>query len=695
MTRITVTFIGGAILGVLATLIVTRLDISTDSWPDAAVRDIADVQKMEHAVADKHRNERFANLSSVEELVTLPTEFARMEAMHALAGRSSSADVQNLIYETNRIADDVERVRLLNVLFSRLTELDPRSALVMARSDPFRMVRSAEQTVWRAWARENFEDALFEAKMQSSSVDRNTAAQSLYSAFGFMGNETTERIEAELGVGPDRMIRSRFLYQLADKSPAEAIAFINSLARDNQQQELVSWLAHYLSLRDPDAALDHADLFVVAADGKRYSNIINRNIARDNPRVAIDRWLAGGRKDSLNGELLSAVNALASTDVDAVKRLFEAARSDQERQMLGSAIAAGLVKDDPAEALAWARAHETERHPMLQSMVLMRIAQTDPQLALTKALETPHAEVRSTLVSSVVQQVAQTDPAEAAAYLQQIPGRHEKLEASQRIVSYWVRTDPDAAIDWVFSQEEDVTGHLAHTVATMLTHTDVDAAIRLLPRMDQNMQGSLRQQIAHRLAESRSPIEAQNFIQQFEGQEGYDQLQTSLISGVARTDAVAARQLADQLADGNARDRVYVEVISQRAKTDPRDATRWLRNIGDETMRAAATGQLAMHWYQHDPGGASRWVASLPVGSLRDSAIVHMSSAWRDISAEQEQLIASIQDPNKRGQAKIQRIYRAMQTNPAKARELLNDADITDSQRQQVEATLNRVGVSF
>ena len=175
MARTIVALIGGVILGVLATLVLARLEISTDPSPDAAVRDIAGVQRMEQTVADKHRDERFANLLSVEELVTLPTEFARMEAMHSLAGRSSSADVQNLIYETNRIADDVERVRLLNVLFSRLTELDPRSALVMARSDQFRMVRSAEQTVWRAWARQNFEDALFEAKMQSSFADRSSA----------------------------------------------------------------------------------------------------------------------------------------------------------------------------------------------------------------------------------------------------------------------------------------------------------------------------------------------------------------------------------------------------------------------------------------------------------------------------------------------------------------------------------------
>ena len=73
------------------------------------------------------------NFASIEEVVALPTEFARSSALYAIAGRSDSADVQNLIFEANRIADDEERVRLLGILFFRLAETDPRSALALAR----------------------------------------------------------------------------------------------------------------------------------------------------------------------------------------------------------------------------------------------------------------------------------------------------------------------------------------------------------------------------------------------------------------------------------------------------------------------------------------------------------------------------------------------------------------------------------
>ena len=695
MVRTMVALIGGVILGILAMLAIARFGPMDTLPSDEIVRDIVDVPTMAQAVAEKHRDEQFTKLISVEDVAALPTEFARSEAMHVLAGRSDSAGVQKLIFEADRIADVVERASLLDILFFRLAEIDPHSALALARTDYFYAMRSIERTVWHAWARKDLEDALFAAKTQTSIVHKKSAAQSLYAAFGYMGNETTERIEAELGIGPDRTSRGRYLYQLADKSPADAIAFINGLERGTEQHEYVSWLAYYVSLRDPAAALGYANLFTVATDGKRYSSIISSNIARENPQAVIDRWLASGRIDRSSREFYSAVGVLASSDVDAAKQYFEYARSDEERQILGSAIATELAKKDPDEALAWARANEDDRFPMLQMSVLGQIAQTDPQLALTKALETPNAQMRSNLISNVVQHIAQNDPADAVAYLDQIPDRQQKLEASQHLVSSWARSDPDAAIDWILSQDEETAGQLAQAVAGRLLRSDIDAVIRMLPRMDEGNQGNLRQQIAQRLAASRSPGEAQIFIQQFAGQPGFDQLQASLISGVAQTDAVMAKQLADQLADGYARDRAYVQVISQHAQTDPLQAARWLRSVGDENLRGAAAGQLATQWYQNDPSAASRWVASLPPGSSRDDAIVNISSQWHDSTVEQEQLIASIQNREKRSQAKVRRIYKVMRTNPGKAWELLEDKDITSEHRRQTEAMMSQFGTRF
>ena len=199
----------------------------------------------------------------------------------------------------------------------------------------------------------------------------------------------------------------------------------------------------------------------------------------------------------------------------------------------------------------------------------------------------------------------------------------------------------------------------------------------------------MRQQIAHRLATNRSPTDAQNFIRQFQGQPGYERLQASVISGIAQTDIGTARQLAEQLVDDAARSRAYAGIIERHAQTDPADAARWLNNISDESLRGRSAGRVAAHWYTRDPASATRWVSNLPAGSARDDAIMHMSGSWREPTAETEALVASIQDRDKRGQAKMQQIYRVIRTNPARAREMLQDEDFSSYQRQQIEAMID------
>lgn len=695
MGRPLATLVGGILLGALAVFFAMRSGQPGSPAPDEIVRDISSAAPMAQAAADKHRDEQYVSLRSIRELVALPTEFARSAALFSLADRSDSAAVQDLIFQANRLADDVERAYLLNVLFFRLAELDPQSALVLARSDNFGGIKSIERTVWRAWARKDLDDALFAAKTQVSLVHQNSAAQSLFAAFGYMGNATTSRIQDELGIGPDRSSRGRYLYGLADKSTEEAIAFINSLDRGNEQQEYVSWLAYYVSLRDPHAALAHVPSFDIASDGKRFESIINSHIARENPQATIDRLLASGIDGRYSNELYSAIRALGSSDIDALMDYYDQAQSGEGRQMFGSQIAAELAKSDPDRALAWADANDTGRMPRLKMSVISKIAETDPQRALAEALKVPGAQVRAYLVPNVVNHIARSDPGAAAVLLDQLQDKQQRLEAGRQLASTWARSDPEAATDWILSHDKETASSMLQTAAFQLLQRDVDTAIKLLPKMEPSDQVGLRQQIAERLATSRSPADAQAFVRQFEGQPGHDQLQASVVAGVARNDVFMAKQLADQLSSGYARDRAYMEVINQQAQTDPVQALAWLNSVDSEQVRGAAAGQLVTQWYASDPTAATGWVSNLPGGTLKDDTILHMSSRWERPTAEQEDLIASIKDREKRGQAKVRQIYRLLRTDPARARELLNDEDIPSSMRQEAEVLISQYGTRF
>jgi hypothetical protein len=228
----------GAVLGAAVTYTVIDRD-RPDAAP-AVVRDIVQVPKMTPAAAEKHREDRYENLNSIEQILALPTDFGETEALYVLAGRSDSGSVQNLIYEAKRIANPLDREGAVSILLSRLTELDPESALAMARSSTFGYDRNIEVDVWRGWGRFDIDDALQAANSQSTVGQRNIAAQSLYSAFGYMGNEITDKIERELGIRPDKTSRGRFIYNMADRSPEDTIRFIEQMDSSRDRQESVS-----------------------------------------------------------------------------------------------------------------------------------------------------------------------------------------------------------------------------------------------------------------------------------------------------------------------------------------------------------------------------------------------------------------------------------------------------------------------
>ncbi len=694
MARITIAVVCGVLLGAILATAVSRLPPLDKSRSDAA-DDVAEVRTATRDQGLSQEDSSPQHAGSIEAVFALPSEFERAAALYGLARQADASTLHNMIYETNEIAAEAERASSLGVLFSRLAEIEPRAALALARDGDFAAIKTVERSVWRAWARKDLDGALFEAKTQTSLTHQKSAAQSLYAAFGYMENDTTRRIESELGIAPDRSTRGRYLYQLADRSPAVAIDFINALDDDDERSEYVSWLAYYVSLSDPNEALQYADQFTAVRDGEYYRRVINQLIARENPHAVIERLLASGNPVRTGGEFHSAVSALAKKDLDAAMRYFEEVQSTVMRRSLSSAIVAEMAKTDPLAALEWAVANDDGQPGGLRMEALVRIASVDPQLALTEALKTPGLQQRSNAVGSVMQQIARRNPVDAVALLEQIEDPGEKLDASQQLLNSWINQDAEAALEWILTLDGEGSDRLLSMGLSVLSQYDVDAAIKLLPRMGEQNQAGLRAQIAQQLATTYSPDRARRFIQQFEGQPGYDRLQASLISGIAQTDVFGAKQLADQLATGSARDSAYHQIIVQRAQTHPVEAAGWLSRIDNEAMRSVATGRLAALWFEHDSVAAARWVSGLPAGAGKDDAILQMSARWRHPTPQQRELIASIENREKRGQAKIRQIYNLMRSNPAEARRLLDDTDISAEQRHQVETMINQIGRRF
>lgn len=690
LALLAVALIGGAVAGSVA----TRWYDERAAAPDKARRDLVAGNTMPEAVADRHRSENFRSLDSVPAIFALPTAFARSEALYALAGRSDAAALQQHIFAADRIADDIERDRALDILFFRLAELDPPSALALARTDYFEGTPSLETTVWSAWARKDFDLALFAAKTQSTSAGQNTAAQALYAAFGFMGNETTDRIERELGIAPDRSQRARYLYRLADRSPREAIEYIEALPGGTEKTWNVNWLAYYLSLDDPQKARGYASLFSDGGSRSQFTNIVEAEQARLDPVATIENLLASGRDPWQSNTFHVALEAIGAEDISILESYFNAADSLMEKQRYAGMVIQALAGSDPAAALAWAERHDLSwggaRRGSLVTQALEVIAQADAEFAFEEEMKIPNPQDRAQVLEVIASYAAMTDPAGAAELLDRIPDGDLHGQATSQVLNHWLRVDPDAAIEWLVARDDDDVEQLLAQSMWSVVNTDIDAAMKLLSRVPEADQHQWRQQIAERLVYYESPAEAMAFVNRFAGEPGYEQMQAAVVAGVAGNDLLLAQQMADQLGSRKARDAAYVGIVQHTAMQDPRAALALLGAIGDETERARATMNVAIHWNEQEPEAAIGWVKSLEDGAARNMVISQMSYIWGrtdpDLALD---LIAGMPPGRDRYRAQVGVITGVAQVSPGRAEALIDEFELEEPFRSEALETVN------
>ena len=700
MARLVAVLIAGLLTGVAATWFVLRPAAGPEASSEV-VRDLVVSESVSAETAAEHRANRYQALTSIAGVLALPGRFDRYEALYALAGRSDAAETQALIFEANRIADEVQRAGFLDVLFARLTDVDAPSALALARTGYFRGDKAIEQSVWATWGRNDLAGALFAATTQPNDRARDTAAQSLYRAFGDAGNETTRHIENELGIPPDLETRSRYVYRLADRSIAEAIDYLNGLPTSYDKLDLTLRLANYLSVSDPQAALSQVDRINDATHRVRVRNILEAAAARSDPHAVIERILAGGGNPSRSSEFGHAVTALASRDLDEAIAVFERATSAEARRAIGSTIAVIMTGKDVDAAVEWVRANADStgsRHiyESIQMSLLNAIARHDPARAIAEAQTLIEGPQGRELLANLFESMASREPADMVGYLDLIENPDSRRDIESRVAMRWMQRDPEAALEFVLGLDEEQAGQILQRSSWSVMENNLDAAIRLLPRLPADVQPGVRSQIAQRLAVSRSPAEAQAFIRQFEYEPGFARLQASLISGVAQTDVVLARQMADQVADQDARDSAYLTVISQHAQTNAQEAASWIDRIGGEAQRAQAISMVAQYWASQDIDAAVRWASAQPAGTARDDAVMRLAMHWEGGGRRALELAGSIQDEQKRGQAQMGIVIRMAGKDRARARELLDGLDLPDNLRQQAEQMLlMRPGIRY
>ena len=664
-----------------------------------APRTIGRVPVMSAHQAAAHRSERYAEIASIEQLMGLPGHFARMEALYAIAGRAGSAEVQNLVFQADRIVDRSDRRDVLLVLFARLAELDVESALALARMPPFGADPGYEQEVWRRWGERDLDAALRHAAGLEA-ARRNFAAQALLASQGYWGNERTARIAERLDAEPDNRTRSARLDELARSDPAAAIEYVQGIESALQRRQAAAQLGLLLGRDGLAAASRHAASFTDPLLRNAFEDAAAQAAAEVDPSGTLERLLAQG--NGLPPARLAAVfAAVAGQDVGQALGWYERVQDPRQRLVVGLALAEQLTRADPQRALAWAKDLEGEPQSGIYRQVVATLAETDPELALADARGLEHSQHRMFAIMTVAQVLSQQDPGRAVALLDDVESTDERSMLVQNIGMNWLQRDPEAALEWMLtSNAVSERAELIARAGAMLANSDLDAAIRLLPRLDRQDASAWRQQIAAGIAAERSVAQAQSFIAQFQGSPEYPQLMAAVVQGVSRNDAAAAVRMLSDLPDGEQRWLLYRGVFMQYAEQDPRRAAEAVVAVRDEqAQHSNLVQQVVGRWASSDPAAADRFADDLPPGPQRDEAIQGAASQWTELTPQRRRMLESIRDPEARKQVVAMSLFRTLREDPEAAERMLQTIDLPaedkEAIRQQLDMVRNRMASPY
>lgn len=691
MRRLILGFVIGAVGGGVATWMWFD-DPPLSAAPPVVIRDIRDVPRMSEQEAATHREHRFASLTTVEQILALPSDFDQTEALYVIAGRSNSAQLQHLIDQANRVADASDRRAGLGILFARLSDIDPQSALAMAGRMPYAAEQSIEASVWRSWGRLDLAAALQAASELTPLSRKSRAAQAIYGAYGYAGNDITEHIEAVLGVKPGRRVLSLYVQSLAAESAQSAIDYLNDMRPGNGQASVAWALGDYLGRTLPMQAEGYVNMLKHVQARSSFERGIMRAIASVDPAALVERYLADPTSRKYNAELGNALTQLAATDLDQAMRYFDVAQSRQTRLIFGGSIIKALARDDPQRAIEWASQNDTSLEQNLYQQAILVVAEVHPEVALEAANRMTDSPRRSSIFAGIIGTMARSDPMLALGALEQLPAGRDKQQAAQTVLATWVQADAAAAVDWALSNRESYDADLLRSLSNVLIRQDPDAAILVLPRLDEQTANEWLLRIVSTLARTRSVAAAESFMRQHKNSPMYTQMQAALIPQVARSDLATAKIMADSMVSGHQRDNVYAQLVSQAARSNPQQARVWLESIESEQGRASAVAGFVRTWAQSDAAAASRWVNGLAAGKMRDQAITSLIGSTKEIGNEQFALINDINDDNLRLQAAMGAILRSARNDPRRANEILNKVRLNELQRTEVKKMLERYG---
>lgn len=458
-----------------------------------------DITPLSEEDARQQRANNYQSVRGLADVLSLPTQFARTEALVALAGRSDASAIAELMIAARGVNPNLARLQMSNILLSRFVELDPLLALDHLLSS----VLAAEQSqligvLFSGWAKTDLNAALHGARQLSEPEHIQAAGDAILQAHAQHGEELAREILTQLpGEYDATHYNATALAERADTEPQQALEEALLIKDRWQRITAVQSVFEKWAQSDVVEALNQLKNLQDAELKNNVQDAVTQRFIEQDPAAALE-WIEENATGQLRDTMLqTALGRIVQENPQQAIAYLEKLPTSQRDSALMT-VAMSWATKDPEAAVDWVAQQDLRDNGGTLSFMAQIWAERDPAAA-ERYLEQLPKSARPEWIASIAQSYAQRDPVEALKWLQQYKTEPGYSSALDNALSEWSSSDPRAALAFIERQpDKEKLPNAVVNAVSRLAQENMPDAVAMVEAMPE---GSLRQSAAATLAQ--------------------------------------------------------------------------------------------------------------------------------------------------------------------------------------------------
>ncbi|MEO1320116.1 MAG: hypothetical protein AAFV30_06060, partial [Pseudomonadota bacterium] len=172
-------------------------------------------------------------------------------------------------------------------------------------------------------------------------------------------------------------------------------------------------------------------------------------------------------------------------------------------------------------------------------------------------------------------------------------------------------------------------------------------------------------------------------------------LQRQALMQLARTDETQALDLARASGDTALVDSVLSNKLVTLASKDPEAALAQLDGISSASIRQELERSMMRQYAARNPEGVRERLDAMPPGAGRDGAILGLVNVPTTAPTDALDLVEEIGDPTLRRHAQSMLVMRVARDDPGEAQRMMDEMDLPEVTRQQLNRVISQGGSPF